>query len=122
MAVIFFRTIIMYLLIIVVMRFTGKRQVGELQLSELVVTILISELAAIPMQDTSFRAKIAERKAATGIDYLSFYYMEASSYEIVQRRQGVGVLVLMRPFDYPLNAQARFSQNLLDHESIPLAA
>ena len=29
----------------------------------------------------------------------------------VQRRQGVGVLVLMRPFDYPLNAQARFSQN-----------
>ncbi len=28
----------------------------------------------------------------------------------VQRRQGVGVLVLMRPFDYPLNAQARFSQ------------
>ena len=53
MVVIFFRTIIMYLLIIVVMRFTGKRQVGELQLSELVVTILISELAAIPMQDTS---------------------------------------------------------------------
>lgn len=32
----------------------------------------------------------------------------------VQRRQGVGVLVLMRPFDYPLNALARFSQNLLD--------
>ena len=42
MAVIFFRTIIMYLLIIVVMRCTGKRQGGELQLSELVVTILIS--------------------------------------------------------------------------------
>ncbi|EKO6130943.1 phosphonate metabolism transcriptional regulator PhnF [Escherichia coli] len=35
----------------------------------------------------------------------------------VQRRQGVGVLVLMRPFDYPLNAQARFSQNLLDQGS-----
>ena len=33
-------------------------------------------------------------------------------YTSVQRRQGVGVLVLMRPFDYPLNAQARFSQNL----------
>lgn len=37
----------------------------------------------------------------------------------VQRRQGVGVLVLMRPFDYPLNAQARFSQNLLDQGSNP---
>lgn len=39
----------------------------------------------------------------------------------VQRRQGVGVLVLMRPFDYPLNAQARFSQNLLDQAAIPPA-
>lgn len=37
----------------------------------------------------------------------------------VQRRQGVGVLVLMRPFDYPLSAQARFSQNLLEQGSHP---
>ena len=37
----------------------------------------------------------------------------------VQRRQGVGVLVLMRPFDYPLHTQARFSQNLLDQGSHP---
>ncbi|NDJ59266.1 phosphonate metabolism transcriptional regulator PhnF [Enterobacteriaceae bacterium 4M9] len=37
----------------------------------------------------------------------------------VQRRQGVGVLVLMRPFDYPLSAQTRFSQNLLDQGSHP---
>lgn len=37
----------------------------------------------------------------------------------VQRRQGVGVLVLMRPFDYPLNAHTRFSQNLLDQGSHP---
>ncbi|MFP1590491.1 phosphonate metabolism transcriptional regulator PhnF [Escherichia coli] len=37
----------------------------------------------------------------------------------VQRRQGVGVLVLMRPFHYPLNAQARFSENLLDQGSHP---
>ena len=29
----------------------GKRQIGELELSELVITILISELAAVPMQD-----------------------------------------------------------------------
>lgn len=37
----------------------------------------------------------------------------------VQRRQGVGVLVLMRPIDYPLSAQARFSQNLLEQGSHP---
>ena len=41
-----------------------------------------------PLVDSIFcpgvRAKIAERKAATGKDYLSFYYMEASSYEIAE--------------------------------------
>ena len=51
MAVSFCRTIIMYIIILGIMRFSGKRQLGELQISELVVTILISELAAIPMQD-----------------------------------------------------------------------
>lgn len=51
MAVTFFRTAIMYIIILAIMRFSGKRQLGELQISELVVTILISELAAIPMQD-----------------------------------------------------------------------
>ncbi len=38
---------------------------------------------------------------------------------LVQRRHGVGILVLMRPYDYPLHAQARFSQNLLEQGSHP---
>ncbi len=45
------RTAFFYLIVILCMRLMGKRQVGELQPSELVVTILISELASIPMQD-----------------------------------------------------------------------
>ncbi|OJU10494.1 MAG: hypothetical protein BGN88_05050 [Clostridiales bacterium 43-6] len=45
------RTIILYVVVIVGVRIMGKRQVGEMQPAELVVTILISELAAIPMQD-----------------------------------------------------------------------
>lgn len=45
------RTAVLYLIVILCMRIMGKRQVGELQPSELVVTILISELASIPMQD-----------------------------------------------------------------------
>ena len=45
------RTVILYIIVIVGVRMMGKRQVGELQPAELVVTILISELAAIPMQD-----------------------------------------------------------------------
>jgi GntR family transcriptional regulator, phosphonate transport system regulatory protein len=38
---------------------------------------------------------------------------------LLQRRHGVGILVLMRPYDYPLHAQARFSQNLMEQGSHP---
>ncbi len=42
----------LYIVIILAIRIMGKRQIGELQTSELVVTLLISDIAAIPMQDT----------------------------------------------------------------------
>ena len=45
------RTVILYLLIMAAMRLMGKRQLGELQPSELVVTLLLSDLAAVPMQE-----------------------------------------------------------------------
>ena len=45
------RTIILYLILVIALRLMGKRQIGELEPTELVVTILVSELAAIPMQD-----------------------------------------------------------------------
>lgn len=48
----FARTVILYIVIIVSMRILGKRQIGELQPAELVITILLSEILAIPMQDT----------------------------------------------------------------------
>lgn len=46
------RTVILYLLVVLVMRVMGKRQIGELQPFELVISIMISELASLPMQDT----------------------------------------------------------------------
>lgn len=46
------RTIIVYVLIIVAVRIMGKRQIGELQPSELVTTILISNLASLPIEET----------------------------------------------------------------------
>lgn len=52
MIVIFFRTIILYGLVMIVMRLMGKRQIGQLQPFELAIAIMISELAAVPMQDT----------------------------------------------------------------------
>lgn len=52
MIISFIRTLLLYIVIIVAVRLMGKRQISELQTSELVVTLLISDLAAIPMQDT----------------------------------------------------------------------
>ena len=51
MATAFFRTVILYLLLIAGLRITGKRQIGELEPIELVLTMLLSDLASVPMQD-----------------------------------------------------------------------
>ena len=51
MYAILFRTLILYILITVVIRAMGKRQVGELEMSELVTTLLLSQLAALPIED-----------------------------------------------------------------------
>lgn len=48
------RCILLYLAVILAVRIMGKRQIGELQPSELVITIMISELAALPLQDMNF--------------------------------------------------------------------
>lgn len=45
------RTAFLYLLVVVTMRIMGKRQIAQLEPFELVITIMIAELAAIPMQD-----------------------------------------------------------------------
>lgn len=52
MAITAIRTVLIYILIIAAMRIMGKRQLGELQPVELVVTLLISDMAAVPMQES----------------------------------------------------------------------
>ncbi len=47
----FLRTLIIYIAVSVVLRCMGKRQVGELELSDLVATLLLSEVAALPISD-----------------------------------------------------------------------
>jgi len=53
MSVAFIRTIVIYLLVIAALRIMGKRQLGELQPSELVVTILVSNLATMSIEDSN---------------------------------------------------------------------
>lgn len=45
------RTIVLYLLVLLVMRLMGKREIGQLQPFELVISIMIADLASIPMSD-----------------------------------------------------------------------
>lgn len=52
MLILAFRTLILYFLVVLVMRIMGKPQIGQLQPFELVVAIIISELAAVAMADT----------------------------------------------------------------------
>lgn len=53
MAINFIRAIIIYVVIIIAVRLMGKRQVGELKPHELVITILISAIAVIPLEENS---------------------------------------------------------------------
>lgn len=51
MGAIFIRALILYLLVLIAIRLMGKREIGQLQPFELVVTIMIADLASVPMQD-----------------------------------------------------------------------
>ena len=51
MLMIFLRTVVLYLVLIATIRFLGKRQLGQLEPSEVAVTMLIADLASIPMQN-----------------------------------------------------------------------
>ena len=52
MLIVFTRALILYLLVVVVIRMMGKRQIAEMQPFELVITIMIADLAATPMENT----------------------------------------------------------------------
>ncbi len=52
MLTILFRTLIIYASLIITMRFMGKRQLGELEISDLVTTLLLSEIASLPITNT----------------------------------------------------------------------
>ena len=51
MIISYIRTVLLYLILILVIRMMGKRQIGQMEASEFVVTMLVANLAAIPMQD-----------------------------------------------------------------------
>lgn len=53
MITIFLRTVIIYVFLVFCMRLMGKRQIGELEVSDLVTTLLLSEIASLPITDSN---------------------------------------------------------------------
>ena len=53
MTTIFLRTVIIYVVLLTAMRLMGKRQLGELEISDLITTLLVSEIASLPITDTN---------------------------------------------------------------------
>lgn len=52
MLIVFFRSIVLYIIVLIVMRLMGKREIGQLQPFELAIAIMIADLAAVPMAET----------------------------------------------------------------------
>lgn len=80
MLMIFFRTVLLYLVLIATIRFLGKRQLGQLEPSEVAVTMLIADLASIPMQeeDITIFAGLVPIIAVLGMELLlSFISMRS---------------------------------------------
>ena len=53
MLTVFMRTVLIYIFLLVIMRILGKRQIGELEASELVTTLLLSDIATLPITDSN---------------------------------------------------------------------
>ncbi len=51
MLIVFFRSIVLYIIVLIVMRLMGKREIGQLQPFELAISIMIADLAAVPMAE-----------------------------------------------------------------------
>lgn len=52
MLIVFLRSIVLYIIVLIVMRLMGKREIGQLQPFELAIAIMIADLAAVPMAET----------------------------------------------------------------------
>ena len=51
MLIIFVRAIVLYILVLIVMRLMGKREIGQMQPFELAISIMIADLATVPMAE-----------------------------------------------------------------------
>ncbi len=88
---IFLRTLLIYLLLIATVRLMGKRQIGELEVSDLVTTLLLSELAALPLTDLNIPV------SHSAIPMITLLFLEVASSVVLIRLPRLKGLVSDRP-------------------------
>lgn len=114
MAVTLVRATILYFTIIFLIRLMGKRQIGELQPSELVITILLSEIASIPMQDNSVPILNSVVALLALVAYEIFSsVLGLKSYKLRSFMQGHPVIVI-RDGNIDLNALKKLRMSVND--------
>lgn len=104
MITILFRTLLIYIILIATVRIMGKRQIGELEVTDLVTTLMLSEIAALPITDTNIPVSHAL------IPMITLLFLEVASSVVLIRISILKSLVSAHPTivicDGHLNQQA----------------
>ena len=82
MLTIFMRALILYLVVVIFMRMMGKRQIGQMQPYEIVITLLVADVVAAPMQDPAIslvEGIIPMIALFICHNFISFYALRAES-------------------------------------------
>lgn len=91
MLTILFRTLLIYLILFLIMRLMGKRQIGELEITDLVTTLLLSEIASLPITNQELPVSHAI------IPMITLLFLEVSFSVILLRIPKLKFLVSARP-------------------------
>lgn len=91
MITIFFRTLLIYLILIATVRLMGKRQIGELEVTDFVTTLMLSEIAALPITDTNIPISHAL------IPMITLLFLEVASSVVLIRLPKLKTLVSAHP-------------------------
>ena len=86
MTVIILRSLIFYIILTFMMKFMGKRQIGEMQLSEFVTAVMLSELAVLPLtdRDIPFLHGLLPLMLISSLEiFVSFLCMKSNKFRIM---------------------------------------
>ena len=112
MVTILFRTVVIYLILNIAIRLMGKRQIGELEISDFVTTLLISEIASLPVTDNSIPLSFAF------IPIVTLIFLEISSSLLIVCIPRLKNLLTVRPTTLIRNGE--FCQKAMRQSRISL--